>query len=221
MSSELFICSVRRPVLELIAKDLELEMLPCAVAGFVDKFVVQRDLDSKRRSFFRDELDLILFCNDLKGEARVLDHNALYAHSARVPTSTHLDLGAMVIRSGQFRRCALASRVYFTAQDFFYVSIPEAIQGPEDLKLAPILGDIVQATFATLSRGERLGLQSLCALLLILASLAARLTGILRGRGRVRSQEERPVLDLVAEDALCVVGAVGARKQFLRYGWAV
>lgn len=206
MAFELLIGAIARAMLELIAMNLKAKRLVvrCRVGC--------RDVDAEHGALLGQRLDVVLRRDDLEGEARVLDDDASHADATGTPAPRDLDLGAVEVGRAQLRRRALAPVIQLAPEDLTRVTHPELVQRREDGVLLPLFRQVVELAPATLARGQRLRSQRLGALLLVIAGAPA---GITSGRGRrgARLQEEGPVLDLVREDAVGAVWAVGSTQQ--------
>ncbi len=76
---ELLVCAIARPMLKLIAMNLEAERF------LIRGGVWRRDVNAKHGAFFRQSLDLVLSSDDLEREARVLDDDAPDSNAAGAP----------------------------------------------------------------------------------------------------------------------------------------
>lgn len=98
---------------------------PSSSCGFLR--VRHRHLDPEHGALFRNELDLVLRCQDLESEPRVLQDNSLDANTAGAITPHNLDLSPVKLGSAQFRS-GTRSTVDLAAEDLADVAKPEAVQ---------------------------------------------------------------------------------------------
>lgn len=172
----------------------------------------RRHNNPEHGTLLRHGLDLVPLRDDLEDEPGVLDDNPPDPDAARAAAARDLHLGAVEVGGAELRRGTLAPRVQLLAEHLPDVAQPQPVQRLVDGVLLPRLREVVEPQLAPLPRGEGLGLQGLCALLLRGAGFAAGIAGV-EGGGRGGLEEEWSVLDLLGEDSVGAVGAVGSREK--------
>lgn len=99
MRLELLVRAISRPILKLISMNLEGKGFSVLGRGYSILLLHWGDADAKHSPLLWHSFYLVFRGNNFKDEARIFDHNPLYANATRTTTARHFHLSTMEVGS--------------------------------------------------------------------------------------------------------------------------